>query len=229
MVAGEVMEEDATGAERGQPVPDLSPGGDAGGACVFCHPELQPQALDSNDHLRLVPDLYPLAQGHLLVISREHIPCYGAADSATLEALEELSGRAVKFIEDTYSVHPLAWENGVTGQSVYHAHLHLIPLPLEGLVDVLATDPASTEIDGWEAVQERYRDHGGYHYAALRGRRWLLEGNGMMNWEVRRLIAIGARLRLVDGRWTRSTTADDIAAVTRRWREWSAAVRPASD
>jgi diadenosine tetraphosphate (Ap4A) HIT family hydrolase len=224
------MAEDATGADRGQPVPDLSPEGEgAGGGCVFCHPEFQPPALVTTDLVRLVPDLYPLAQGHLLVISREHLPCYGAADTATLEALEDLSGRASRFIEDTYAVHPLAWENGVTGQSVYHAHLHLIPLALEGLVDVLASDPASIEIDGWEAVRERYRDHGAYHYAALRGRRWLLEANGVTNWEVRRLIAIGARLRLVDGRWTRHTTADDVAEVGRRWRQWTGAVSPASD
>jgi diadenosine tetraphosphate (Ap4A) HIT family hydrolase len=223
------MAEDATGADREQPVSDLSPGGGAVAGCVFCHPEFQPEALVTTDHVRLVPDLYPLAQGHLLVISREHLPCYGAADTVTLEALEELSVRARNFIEDTYAVDPLAWENGVTGQTVYHAHLHLIPLPLEGLVDVLASDPASREIDGWEAVRERYRDHGAYHYAAHGGRRWLLEGNGVTNWEVRRLIAIGARLRLVDGRWTRHTTADDITEVTRRWQEWTGAVNSASD
>lgn len=218
------MAEDAVGADQPQPVPDLSAVG-----CVFCHPEFQPAALVTTDVLRLVPDLYPLAQGHLLLISREHIPCYGAAAAGTLTALEELSGQARKFIRDTYAVDPLLWENGVSGQSVNHAHLHLIPLPLEGLVDVLASDPASSEIDGWEAVRERYRDHGAYHYAGLGGRRWLLEGNGVTNWEVRRLIAIAAGLRLVDGRWTRHTTADDVAEVARRWHDWSAGVRPASD
>jgi hypothetical protein len=48
-----------------------------------------------------------------------------------------------------------------------------------------------------------------------------------MNWEVRRLVAIAAGLRLVDGRWTRVTTHDDVTAVARRWKEWSAGLSSA--
>ena len=115
----------------------------------------------------------------------------------------------------------------MSGQSVLHAHLHLIPLALEGFVDVLAGDKASVEVDDWEAVRERYRSQGRYHYASLHGRRWLLEGDSEMNWEVRRLLAIAAGLRLVDGRWTRQTTQDDVVDVGRRWTEWTAGLSPA--
>jgi histidine triad (HIT) family protein len=227
-MVGAVLAEDAAGADRVQPVPDLSPKGDAGGGCVFCHPEFQPEALVAGGLVRLVPDLYPLAQGHLLVISREHLPCYGAADDETLAELDDLSGLARRFIQETYGIDPLLWENGVSGQSVYHAHLHLIPLQLEGFVDALAAADESVEIDGWDAVRERYRQEGQYHYASLHDRRWLLEGNSVTNWEVRRLLAIAAGLRLVDGQWTRATTSDDVAVVATRWREWSAGLKPAS-
>jgi diadenosine tetraphosphate (Ap4A) HIT family hydrolase len=220
--------EDATGADPTQPVPDFSPGSKADPNCVFCRPDAQPAALAEGPRVRLVPDLYPLTQGHLLVISREHIPCYGAADPDLLGALDEQAAQARRFIQETYGVDPLMWENGVSGQSVYHAHLHLMPLQLEGFVDTLASAVESVEIDGWEAVHERYRGEGKYHYASLHGRRWLLEGNSGMNWEVRRLIAIAAGLRLVDGRWTRATTHDDIVAVAERWKEWSAGFRPAA-
>lgn len=219
--------EGATGADPTQPVPDLSPGSEADAGCVFCQPNAQPAALAETQRVRVVPDLFPLAQGHLLIISREHLPCYGAADSETLREVDDEAAMARRFIQETYGVDPLMWENGVSGQSVYHAHLHLIPLQLEGFVDALAAAAESVEIDGWDAVQERYRREGKYHYASLHGRRWLLEGNSVMNWEVRRLIAIAAGLRLVDGRWTRATTPDDVAAAARRWAEWSAGLRPA--
>jgi diadenosine tetraphosphate (Ap4A) HIT family hydrolase len=220
--------EDATGADRVQPVPDLSPGRGAVAGCVFCHPDAQPTALAETQRVRLVPDLFPLAQGHLLVISREHLPCYGAADDETLAELDDLSALARRFIQETYGIDPLLWENGVSGQSVYHAHLHLIPLQLEGFVDALAAADESVEIDGWDAVRERYRQEGQYHYASLHDRRWLLEGNSVTNWEVRRLLAIAAGLRLVDGQWTRATTSDDVAMVATRYREWSAGLNPAS-
>jgi histidine triad (HIT) family protein len=209
-------------------VPDLSPGSRDDTGCVFCRLDAQPAALAETARVRLVPDLFPLAQGHLLVISREHLPCYGAADQKTVAELDDMAAEARQFIQQTYDIDPLLWENGVSGQSVPHAHLHLIPLQLEGFVDALAAADESIEIDGWDEVQARYRQEAHYHYGSLHGRRWLLEGNSVMNWEVRRLMAIAAGLRLVDGRWTRSTTADDVAAVARRWKDWRAGLRPAS-
>jgi diadenosine tetraphosphate (Ap4A) HIT family hydrolase len=170
-----------------------------------------------------VPDLYPVAPGHLLVITKRHLPCYGAAGPETLAEVERLSARARRFVQEAYGIDPVFWENGISGQTVFHAHLHLIPVHLEGLIDSLAGDPASIEIDGWDAVAERYRTQGGYHYAALGDRRWLLESDGAMNWEVRRLIAVSAGLRYVEGRWVRPTSEEDVAAVRERWREWSLA------
>ncbi|HXA42029.1 MAG TPA: HIT family protein [Candidatus Solibacter sp.] len=220
--AGEGLVGDAAAANPGPPSDDPMPSEPVDG-CVFCHPELTPAPLAETRSLRLVPDLYPVAPGHLLVISKPHLACFGAAPPAVLDELEELSQRARGFIRDSYRLDPVIWENGVSGQTVFHAHLHLIPVHLEGLIETLAADPESLEIEGWEAVRERYRAHGSYHYAAIGDQRWLLEGNGAMNWEVRRLIAVTAGLRYIDGRWVRPTTNDDVQLAARRWQEWTAA------
>jgi histidine triad (HIT) family protein len=216
-------EVDMVGAEAPGPGEDASTDDGTVAGCVFCHPDMTPGELTATENLRLVPDLYPVAPGHLLVITKRHLPCYGAAEPETLAEVEQLSARARRFIQAVYEIDPVIWENGISGQTVFHAHLHLIPVHLEGLIDSLAGDPASIEIDGWDAVAERYRTQGGYHYAALGERRWLLEGDGTMNWEVRRLIAVSAGLRYVDGRWVRPTSEEDVAAVRERWREWSRA------
>jgi diadenosine tetraphosphate (Ap4A) HIT family hydrolase len=215
-VAVVVMAEDAAGAD--QPASSAVDEDGRVAGCVFCDLEQTPDELTATANLRLVPDLYPVAPGHLLVITKRHLPCYGAADAGILAELEQLSGQARDFIREVYGIDPVIWENGVSGQTVFHAHLHLIPVHLEGLIDTLAADPASHEIQSWAVVVERYLGHGGYHYAALGDRRWLLEGDGAMNWEVRRLIAVSAGLRHVDGRWVRPTTEDDVAAVRERWR-----------
>jgi diadenosine tetraphosphate (Ap4A) HIT family hydrolase len=211
----------AAGNQGSAPAPDDSTDVGLVAGCVFCHPERTPGELTATPNLRLLPDLYPVAPGHLLVITKRHLPCYGAAEPALLDEVEGLAGLARRFIRDEFEIDPVIWENGVSGQTVFHAHLHLIPVHLEGLIDSLAEDRASIEIDGWEAVAERYRSHRGYHYAALGDRRWLLESDGAMNWEVRRLIAVAAGLRYVDGRWVRPTTEDDVKAVVERWKEWS--------
>jgi len=215
------MVEGAAGADALGPAPDAFTEDGTVAGCVFCHLDQTPGELTATANLRLVPDLYPVAPGHLLVITKRHLPCYGAAEPAILDEVEQLAGRARRFVEDVYGIDPVIWENGVSGQTVFHAHLHLIPVHLEGLIDSLAEDPASIEIDGWQAVAERYHGHDGYHYAALGERRWLLESDGAMNWEVRRLIAVSAGLHYVDGKWARPTSEDDVKAVRERWREWS--------
>ncbi len=212
---------DAAAANPGPAPDDPRPSGPVEG-CVFCHPELTPAPLAVTESLRLVPDLYPVAPGHLLVISKDHLTCFGAAPPAVLAELEELSQRARGFIRGSYQLDPLIWENGVSGQTVFHAHLHLIPVHLEGLIETLAADSESLGSDGWEAVRERYQAHGSYHYAAIGEHRWLLEGDGAMNWEVRRLIAVTAGLRYIEGRWVRPTTDDDVQLATRRWADWTA-------
>jgi diadenosine tetraphosphate (Ap4A) HIT family hydrolase len=229
-VAVVVMAGDATGAEGPGPAPDgIAEDGRVAG-CVFCHPDQTPGELTATTNLRLLPDLYPVAPGHLLVITKQHLPCYGAAEPEILDEVEQMAALARRFIREVYEIDPVIWENGVSGQTVFHAHLHLIPVHLEGLIDSLAADPASFEIDGWETAAERYRSHGGYHYAALGERRWLLERDGAMNWEVRRLIAVSAGLRYLDGRWVRPTSNYDVEAARDRWREWSSAdLSPASD
>lgn len=190
--------------------------------CVFCHPEMQPAALLETGALRLLPDLFPVVPGHLLVTSVEHVPCFGAAPPAVLAGLDELADHAAAFVRDAYGVEPVRWENGGAGQTVFHAHLHLMPVVIDDLIERLAAAPDSIEVSSWTEVAEYYRAHGGYHYAEAHSRRHLLEGNGFSNWEFRRLVALSAGFRQEAGRWVRATTPDDVTAVGPRWQAWQA-------
>jgi len=183
---------------------------------------MQPAALVETDTLRLLPDLYPVVPGHLLITSREHLACFGAAPPELLTNLEALAGRATAFVGDAYGVEPVRWENGGAGQTVFHAHLHLMPVQVDDLIDRLAAAPDSIEVSNWAEVADYYRSHGGYHYAEIHRRRHLLEGNGVTNWEFRRLVALSAGFRQEGGRWVRATTPDDVAAVGPRWEAWTA-------
>jgi len=165
-----------------------------------------------------VPDKYPLLPGHTLILSREHMECYGAAASLTLAELDQVAAQVQDFLRRAYALEPLTWENGVTGQTVFHAHLHVIPTPLTELPIDAAHAGDWNHIDGWEPVVEHYRRHENYHYAALAGDRRLLIGDGPAAWAMRRQLAQVAGLRLVDGTWVRNTSPADVAEVVRRYR-----------
>jgi diadenosine tetraphosphate (Ap4A) HIT family hydrolase len=200
--------------------PDLEPFGPGEPGCVFCHPEASPGVLVENEHIRLIPDLYPVAPGHVLLVSKRHLPCYGDAPAPVLEALQELSDDAAGFVRNEYAVEPVLWENGGAGQTVFHAHLHVMPVALPAIEEVIESEHMR-EVGGWDDVARLYRDHGAYHYLQFREHRRLIEGNGEMNWEFRRRVAIAAGMRFEAGRLVRPTTHEDVEEVATRWRDYS--------
>src|SRR5687767_2123548 len=101
--------------------------------CVFCRPGTQPPRLFESASFYVIPDRFPLRPGHLLVISKEHRRCHAAGPVEGEEELEAVAARAEAFLRDAYGCPALAWENGVFGQTVFHAHLHLLPVAAEGV------------------------------------------------------------------------------------------------
>jgi diadenosine tetraphosphate (Ap4A) HIT family hydrolase len=195
--------------------PDEIFGGGAPG-CVFCHPETSPGVLLEDENVRLIPDLFPVAPGHVLVVSREHLACYGAASPEVLASLERVADVARTFVIEEYGVEPVLWENGGAGQTVFHAHLHLMPVAVQEIEEVIESEHM-TEVAGWDDVAAYWRDRGPYHYLQYQGHRRLAEGNSEMNWEFRRRLAIAAGMRYEEGRWHRPTTRADVDEVVRRW------------
>jgi hypothetical protein len=108
------------------------------------------------------------------------------------------------------------WENGVAGQSVFHAHLHVIPLPVETFPDLTGEEGAH-RISGWADTREFFRRRGPYHYADWHGLRWVLEPNSPALWLMRANIAHSSGLRLVEGQWRRPTSPADVDELSRRW------------
>jgi diadenosine tetraphosphate (Ap4A) HIT family hydrolase len=193
--------------------------GPAEPTCAFCDPQASPGVLTENEHTRLIPDLFPVAPGHVLLVSKAHLACYGAASPAVLGDLEELSQTAAAFVRQEYRVEPVLWENGGAGQTVFHAHLHVMPVALDAIEEVIESEHMR-EVSGWDDVASLWQAHGAYHYLQYREHRRLIEGNGAMNWEFRRRVAIAAGMRFEGGRLVRATTDDDVRAVSARWEQY---------
>jgi len=193
--------------------------GPAEPTCAFCDPQASPGVLTENEHIRLIPDLFPVAPGHVLLVSKEHLACYGAASPAVLGDLEQLAQTAAAFVRQEYRVEPVLWENGGAGQTVFHAHLHVMPVALDAIEEVIESEHMR-EVSGWDDVASLWQAHGAYHYLQFQEHRRLIEGNGAMNWEFRRRVAIAAGMRFEGGRLVRATTDDDVRAVSARWEQY---------
>jgi diadenosine tetraphosphate (Ap4A) HIT family hydrolase len=98
-------------------------------SCPFCNIEAKRLWLD-NESAMAVWDGCPCAYGHVLVLPKRHVESIFELDQKELIALWELVVEAREMLEEKY--HNDGFNIGVNdgqaaGQTVMHAHVHLIP------------------------------------------------------------------------------------------------------
>ena len=94
--------------------------------CAFCTPGELAYILYETPHLLLAADHAPLVEGHLLIVTRDHYPCYGAVPAALDDELSAIKQLTRDFFTRFYDP-PVFWEHGIFRQTVFHAHLHCFP------------------------------------------------------------------------------------------------------
>ena len=99
-------------------------------SCPFCEPTDERVAI-SGELTRVLFDLYPVTDGHLLVVPRRHIARWSEATVEERAALLEHSdlARELAILRDlTVEGFNIGWNDGpVAGQTVMHLHIHVIP------------------------------------------------------------------------------------------------------
>jgi histidine triad (HIT) family protein len=141
-------------------VPDQNP--IETGDCAFCDLEVIAGAgyvLHEGEDFYAITDYAPIAEAHLLLIPREHYPHLAALPSSLHAEFESLKSALGDFVRRHYGALTY-WENGVFGQSVPHAHLHVISLSLDRRIYEHA-GPAFSGING---LQEKHLANGGHYF-----------------------------------------------------------------
>ncbi|WP_268807499.1 HIT family protein [Syntrophotalea acetylenica] len=99
--------------------------------CVFCPREITGRIVASCGTVFAIEDKYPASPGHLLIIPYRHTEDYFSLTTQERQHAEELLRTLKNKIEqedhsvDGYNVGVNCGE--VAGQTVMHAHIHLIP------------------------------------------------------------------------------------------------------
>jgi len=97
--------------------------------CVFCELN-KSEYLFENDLAFAVKDKVPAAKGHCLVIPKRHVRTYFELTSEEIKLMYELSIKVKEYLDNLY--HPDGYNVGFNvevsgGQSVWHAHMHILP------------------------------------------------------------------------------------------------------
>lgn len=100
-------------------------------SCIFCSKEIVTRSIADNGPVLAIEDKYPVTPGHLLVIPKRHTPDYFTMTSHERQCAEELIRYFKNEIpkkDKSVSGFNVGMNCGeVAGQTVMHAHIHLIP------------------------------------------------------------------------------------------------------
>ena len=101
--------------------------------CPFCDLEfsVRERIVEENDLALCVRDLYPVTEGHTLIIPKRHVLDYFGLDEAEILCIHRLilnQRHALEHIDNSIRGFNIGANCGVVaGQSVWHCHIHLIP------------------------------------------------------------------------------------------------------
>ncbi len=99
--------------------------------CIFCLCQETERVIEENALAYVARDAFPVTKYHTLIIPKRHVLGYFELNKEEVLAIDELLKSQKLVIDEADSTvggYNIGWNYGeIGGQSVWHAHAHLIP------------------------------------------------------------------------------------------------------
>lgn len=95
--------------------------------CIFCN-KIKP--IFENENAIAFFDEFPVSEGHMLIITKEHKETLFDTTYEEKEAMFDLLSKCKEYIDNKYKPtgYNIGFNCGVSaGQSIMHVHMHIIP------------------------------------------------------------------------------------------------------
>ncbi len=127
--------------------------------CAFCNPETRKRNLVAESkHFYAIPTVGQISDGgHLLIISNEHLSCFGALDEKHFDELIEFKARVQSAVRKEYGT-TLCFEHGIIGQSVPHAHFQILPSTVDLYQTIHREYPFNHTIESLSELHKVYEE-----------------------------------------------------------------------
>ncbi len=140
--------------------------------CPFCHLRDGREVLWESLHYQVIADEFPACVGHVLLMTKEHLPSYMHAPAEWTTEFEMAQDSMRRFLADTFQKASF-FENGNKRQTVFHAHLHGLPIHLpvpQEWVEMRRVQP----VLAWQEVRHECERAGHYFFMEIVDRRYLI-------------------------------------------------------
>ncbi|OGF90359.1 hypothetical protein A3I94_02135, partial [Candidatus Giovannonibacteria bacterium RIFCSPLOWO2_02_FULL_43_54] len=99
--------------------------------CVFCDKsQFEERLCGETKDFWIIATLGQISNGgYLLLVPKRHVECIGAMTSKEAKLLDKLGVRVCDALIQEYGDAPdiIMFEHGIVGQTIKHAHLHIVP------------------------------------------------------------------------------------------------------
>ena len=101
--------------------------------CIFCKiiaGEIPSATIYENEECKVILDRFPAAEGHMLILPKNHTPNLFEIDPEQAGRLFTLAAKIAREVKEELGLEHMnvLQNNGtVAGQTVFHFHIHLIP------------------------------------------------------------------------------------------------------
>jgi histidine triad (HIT) family protein len=136
-------------------------------SCIFCRivgGEVRAEIVAREADAVAFLDVQPLADGHVLIVPRSHVPTIEDLEPAAAEALFRLVTRLARPVREALDADgtTIGVNNGeATGQTIAHVHVHIVPRwPNDGAGSIHTIFPRNTRrtlAQVGEAIRAVYR------------------------------------------------------------------------
>ena len=138
--------------------------------CIFCSDETNDRNLYETKNFFVKVGKGIITAGHVMIIPKHHYKAIGEIDNNLIDEYLNLKQQTIKKITENFA-EPFLIEYGNYGQSVFHAHIHLIPKTGNGYKNVdlykemiLPSKTTTIQINNFNELRDYYLKYNEYIY-----------------------------------------------------------------
>ncbi|MEK7114880.1 MAG: hypothetical protein AAB847_00770 [Patescibacteria group bacterium] len=127
--------------------------------CVFCEKSKIRNIFAIDDHFYFVATPGQITDGgYIIIIPKRHVPCLAALEENEILLLEKAIEQCTNALLEEYGELVTIFEHGIVGQTILHAHLHLVPVKYDFTAHFVQDFPHSgvTNFANWSDLRVAY-------------------------------------------------------------------------
>lgn len=130
--------------------------------------------LKETNNFRVVCDVHPLVEGHILIMPKEHLSCMGEYSEELFQEFMKLYDEFSTFLLVTYGS-VASFEHGKIGQTVFHSHVHLLPFNGEPSEIILEGKDKLTKMKLLAELNDTFKTNGQYLFFSIGKNLWIVD------------------------------------------------------